>query len=79
MSDDYKPRDGSKLRWKSLGDGTGRQRFEQSHPWNFTQPIGVNLEGGCSCPRNDFGFKAGCPHLGKQRKGYPRPKAAGRF
>ncbi len=35
---------------------------------SFSEPIGVNLEGGCECPRNGFGFKTGCPHLGRARK-----------
>ncbi len=80
MSDDgYKPRDGSRMKWKDEGDGSGRMRYEKSHPWSFTEPSGVNLEGGCDCPRNQFGFKTGCPHLGKQRKALPHVKAKGRF
>lgn len=63
--------------WKPVTDD--RMRYEKSHPWTFTEPLGVNLEGGCECPRNQFGFKVGCPHLGKQRKTYPHVKAKGRF
>jgi hypothetical protein len=74
---DFKPREGSKVRWKTESDG--RMRYEQSHPMPFSQPIGVNLDGGCDCPRNQFGFKKGCPHLGKQRATYPHAKAKGRF
>jgi hypothetical protein len=54
-----------------------RMRYERSHPMPFSRPIGVNLEGGCDCPRNQFGFKAGCPHIGNQRKTYGKPKAYG--
>lgn len=79
MSDDFRPREGSKLRWKDVGDGTGRMRYEQSHPMPFSEPIGVNLEGGCDCPRNYFGFKA-CECGGaRKRKTYPHVKAKGRF
>lgn len=74
---DYRPKEGSQLLWKEEKDG--RMRYEQSHPMPFTEPSGVNLEGGCDCPRNAFGFKTGCPHLGKQRKTYPHPKSKGRF
>ena len=79
MTDDHKPREGSKLRWKDEGDGSGRMRYEKSHPWHFTEPLGVDLEGGCSCKRNAFGWKTGCPHLGTPRKALPHVKAKGRF
>ncbi len=58
-------------------DGTGRQRFEKSHPWSFSEPIGVNLEGGCDCPRNAFGFKACKCGGANKRATYPKPKAYG--
>ncbi len=77
MSDEYKSRPDSKLKWKEESDG--RMRYEKSHPMPFSEPIGVNLEGGCECPRNQFGFKSGCPHLGKQRRTYPHVKAKGKL
>jgi hypothetical protein len=60
---------------KGNDDGTGRMRYEKSHPWSFTEPSGINLEGGCDCPRNAFGFKAGCEHIGTKRQTYPRQKS----
>lgn len=35
--DEWKERKWSRQKWKDLGDGTGRQRFEKSHPWHFTE------------------------------------------
>ena len=38
MSDgEWRERKHSRQKWKELGDGSGRQRFEKSHPWHFTQ------------------------------------------
>ncbi len=74
---EYKSRPDSKVKWKEEKDD--RQRFEKSHPWHFTQPLGVNLEGGCGCPRNAWGFKKGCVCNAKPRATYPHPKAKGRF
>jgi len=34
---EWKERKWSRQKWKDLGDGTNRQRFEKSHPWHFTQ------------------------------------------
>ena len=69
MSDDKK--------WSTIPDT--RMRYEQSHPWSFSEPIGVNLEGGCACPRNAFGWKVGCTCNSRPRKTPPHVKAKGRF
>ena len=34
---EWKERKWSRQKWKELGDGTGRQRFEKSHTWHFTE------------------------------------------
>lgn len=33
---EYKPRAYSRLKWKDMGDGTNRQRFEKAGAWHFT-------------------------------------------
>jgi len=32
----WKSRQYSRMKWKEQGDGTGRMRYEKSHPWHFT-------------------------------------------
>jgi hypothetical protein len=36
---EYRKREGSNLlRWKDIGDGTNRMRYEKASPWHLPQP-----------------------------------------
>jgi hypothetical protein len=48
-------------------------RYERPHPWQFAG-AGANLEGGCDCPRNAFGFKTGCACNANVRKRYSKSR-----
>jgi hypothetical protein len=59
-------------------DGTGRMRYEQSHPWSFS--------GEGRTPEEQNAYRAGYdaidwsdgkPNQARPRKTYPKPKAHG--
>lgn len=77
MTDEYRHREGShSLKWKA--EGSGKMRYEESHPWHWPQPDSSEFRSGwdamtfkcVSCGRQCWGQDSLAQHVAEA---HPEP------